>query len=177
MSAVPHNVTPGGTVSESPSTLQNVPFLRSPYNYDRKAASDASGIPPGGPSLTVQSQADDADLNVLMKRFGVTGKIPEGVRIPTYGDYIDVGDFRSSLDAIRDAQDNFDLLPVDVKIKFEQNPNLFLSFCDAAIAGNMDNRKYLSDVGLAKPLAVAVESSSSVVATAKPEAQGGDVKK
>lgn len=179
MSANPPTTVLAGDVAAPPHQFQHpTPFIKSPYNYDTTAESDRTAVGPGPhPSLTVQSQSEDADLNVLMKRFGVTGKMPESVRVPTYGDFTDVGDFRSSLDAIREAQANFDELPYDVKIKMNQSPQVFLDFCDSAVNGNADNLKYLRDVGLAKQLEVALESASSVSKAAKPEAQSGDVKK
>jgi len=37
------------------------------------------------PSATDQSGADDTDINVIVKRYGVYGTIPQGVKTPQYG--------------------------------------------------------------------------------------------
>ena len=50
------------------------PEIRTPYTYDKEKNSDECANKTIGPSLTVQSMAVDADLNVMLKRFGVTGK-------------------------------------------------------------------------------------------------------
>ena len=74
-------------------------FYRTPHNYDWVEASDdaARAVGPYGESMTVQSMAEDADINVLMKRFGVTGQMPQSVRIPEYGDFTGVRDFASAM--------------------------------------------------------------------------------
>lgn len=115
------------------------PFIRSPYNYDVTEASDATAIAPGGPSLTVQSMTDDADLNVLMKRFGVTGQLPENPRLPSYGDFFHISDYRSALEAVHTSYSDFMEFPADVRAQFENNPQLFLDFVENP--GNIEQVK------------------------------------
>ena len=62
------------------------PFIRSAYNYDMFAASDESALTCLDPTMAQQSQAEDCDINVIVKRFGLTGLLPVGVIAPTYGD-------------------------------------------------------------------------------------------
>ena len=71
-------------------------FIRNPYNYDLAQASDEAAIPPDqqGPSMTIQSHAEDADINVLMRRFGVTGQITQTLNLPDYADYSEIGDYQ-----------------------------------------------------------------------------------
>jgi phage internal scaffolding protein len=104
--------------------------FRSPYNYDTQLASDETAVLPGGPSLTVQSQSEDADLNVMLKRFGVTGKMPEVVRLPQYGDFSNVRDYQSAMNAIIEAEDNFLELTPEVRARFENNPQKLLDFVE-----------------------------------------------
>jgi phage internal scaffolding protein len=115
--------------------------FRKHFDYDVTAASDEAVVKVIGESLTVQSQAEDADINVLMKRFGITGKFPENVRVPTYGDFTGVSDFRSALDAIRLAQDGFMELPAELRARFENDPQKLLEFC--ADGRNMDEARKL----------------------------------
>lgn len=62
-------------------------FVRSAYNYDRRAASrrtatDCSIVPEGDVvEPTIQSAKDECDINVLVRRFGVTGVI-NGIQPP-----------------------------------------------------------------------------------------------
>lgn len=105
-----------------------VPFFRSPYNYDTKLVSDETSIPTVGPSLTVQSQSEDADINVLMKRYGITGKFPENPRVPQYGDFTGISDFRSALEAVANANESFMQYPADFRARFDNDPQNFLMF-------------------------------------------------
>jgi len=57
-------------------------FVRSPYNYDMAKASVESGLACEDASRAVQSQREDADINVIVKRFGLTGQLPQNVRVP-----------------------------------------------------------------------------------------------
>lgn len=105
-------------------------FYRSPHNYDWVKASDeaAEAVGPYGQSLTVQSMAEDADINVLMRRFGVTGHMPQSVRVPQYGDFTGIRDFRTAMEAVKAAQDQFLSLPPEVRSRFGNDPQALLEF-------------------------------------------------
>lgn len=105
------------------------PFVRSPYNYDTAAASDESALICRDVSLTQQSEMEAADINVIMRRFGVTGQLPQGVRMPTYGDFTGISDFRSAVEAMDAAQASFMEMPADVRDRFKNDPQQFLAFC------------------------------------------------
>lgn len=81
------------------------------------------------PSLAQQQFKDDADINVLLERFKVTGQMPQGVTLPSYGDFSTVVDFRSANDAIRRARDSFMELPAALRARFQNDPQVFLEFC------------------------------------------------
>lgn len=105
-------------------------FFRAPYNYDTKKASDdaaAEYVPE--PSMTVQAMAEDADLNVIMHRYGITGKMPENQRIPTYQDFDEIVDFRSAHEAVLRARDAFMEYPAELRAKFQNDPQRFMDYC------------------------------------------------
>lgn len=110
-------------------TFKSIEY-RAHNGYDTEAASDEAAIPADaqGESLTVQSHAEDADINVMLKRFGVLGRMPESVRVPEYGDFTQVGDFRSALHAVMDAQDEFMKLPPRLRAELNNDPQEFLKF-------------------------------------------------
>lgn len=112
--------------------------------YDFKKRSDEAGFYSDQPSLTTQADAVDADINVIVRRYGITGQLPNNIRIPTYGDFTGIGDFRSALQAIDDAEANFMLLPAELRAKFSNDPQLFLDYCTDP--NNLDS---LVDLGLA----------------------------
>lgn len=112
------------------------PFFRTPFNYDRNAISDETGLKCLDKSLTQQSMADEADINVLVERFGLTGHMPTSMRMPAYGDYTGVGDFQSAMEALVVARDDFMAMPAKVRARFHNDPQEFLEFCEDE--GNRD---------------------------------------
>ncbi|MEO5351493.1 MAG: hypothetical protein H7836_17890 [Magnetococcus sp. YQC-3] len=75
-------------------------FLRSAYNYDVDAASNESALSDFEPTLALQSELEATDINVILKRFGITGQLPTAVRAPQYGDFTGVSDYQSALAAM-----------------------------------------------------------------------------
>lgn len=122
------------------------PITHKAHNgYDTAKESDATGIGNFEPTLTIQSMAEDADINVLMTRYGLTGKFPEHNRLPTYEDYGEIFDFRSAVEAIQKAQAMFLEYPPSLRGRFENNPQLFLEFCS-----DPNNLEEMRRLGLAK---------------------------
>lgn len=120
-------------------------FVRSPYNYDTDKASDESGLACKDVSLAVQSQRDEVDINTIVRRSGLTGQVPENIRLPEYGDFTGVGDYRDAMNAVIGAEKSFMLIPADIRAKFDNDPQVFLEFCSDA-----SNRDALKEMGLLK---------------------------
>ena len=145
----------------------NKVFYRSPHNYDWKEASDEASIKDQGISLTIQSQAEDADINVMVRRFGITGQITTSVRVPEYGDFMGISDYRSALHQVMEAQDNFERLQPELRARFNNDPQEFLEF-----ATNSENIGAMRELGLAKPLETVSGKNTTVVETVSKPAQG-----
>lgn len=96
---------------------------------DFSAASDDTGLMCLDPSLAIQSARDETDINTIVKRFGLSGKLPENVVAPSYGDFTEVVDFQTAMNAIVDAERAFMLMPADVRRRFGNDPQLFVEFC------------------------------------------------
>ncbi|AZL82783.1 internal scaffolding protein [Apis mellifera associated microvirus 5] len=96
------------------------------------------------PSLAQQHFKDDVDINVLLERFKVTGQLPQGVRLPTYGDFTGVTDFRQANEAIRHANESFMDLPANIRARFQNDPVEFVEFCS-----DKENLPELRKMGLA----------------------------
>ncbi|WNK12459.1 MAG: internal scaffolding protein [Microvirus sp.] len=115
--------------------------------YDFVKRSAASGFDNSDePSLTVQADKDDADINTIVARFGLTGRMPEGLRVPSFQDYDGVFDFQTAMHAIIQAEDNFMAMPATVRAKFNNDPGQFLQF--AVDPANVD---VMVEMGLAIP--------------------------
>lgn len=122
-----------------------IPFVRGGYNYDVDAASAECAVE-CGESMTKQSFAEEADINVIVKRFGLLGQIPEGVRAPQYGDFTAVTDYKSALEAVRLAAESFMEMPAEVRSRFGNDPAQFVDFCSDA-----KNAAELKQLGLVRP--------------------------
>lgn len=121
-------------------------MLRSARNYDKAAFAAASAIKKFEPTRTQQSQAKEADINTIVKRFAVTGMLPQRSDTPLDIDFDDVFDFQSAQNAVRRAQEMFQALPAEVRKRFNDNPGEFLDFAE-----DEGNHAELVKMGLAKP--------------------------
>lgn len=112
------------------------PFIRTPYNYDRRAEEHDARLYCKDPSLTDQSFAAEVDINTIVDRFGISGTLPLVVRPPQYGDYTGVFNFQTAMNAVRSAQENFMELPAKLRARFHNDPQELLQF--VADAENYD---------------------------------------
>lgn len=142
------------------------PFLRSAFNYDRVKASDEAGLRCLDPTLTKQSFAEEVDINTIVRRFGLTGELPQGVRMPTYGDFQGITDFHEAVNAIAQANESFDAMPGEVRARFHNDPGEFVAFCS-----DPENRAEARKLGLlaAEVVPAPVEPARSGV-----DGPGGD---
>lgn len=97
-------------------------------------------------SLAKQSFKEECDINTICRRFGITGELPTNVRAPRYGDFTDVVDFQSALNAVREAGESFMLMPAHVRARFQNDPQQFLEFVE-----NDSNRDEAVRLGLVFP--------------------------
>lgn len=117
-------------------------FLRSPYNYDRDSVSSDTGQSNELPSVTQQSFEEECNINTIVSRFGLTGELPEPLS-PQYGDFSNVSDFQSAMNAISDAKSGFMSLPGDLRARFRNDPGELISFLE-----NPANRDEAVSLGL-----------------------------
>lgn len=136
-------------------------FLRTPYNYDVMEASDASGLICDDPSLAQQHARDECDINTIVRRFGLTGELPNGVKAPRYGDFTEATDYHTSLNAVRAADAAFMQLPADIRTRFNNDAGAFVDF-----VSDDSNRAEAEKLGLVLPAA------SAAVSNPAPEGDG-----
>ncbi|WNK13409.1 MAG: internal scaffolding protein [Microvirus sp.] len=125
-------------------------FIRTPYNYDADEASLASGLACLDASMTQQQFKDECDINVIVRMFGITGELPQNVRMPTYGDFSAVVDYHTAMNAIRASQEAFEALPGAVRERFANDPQRFVDFCSDD--RNLDEARKLGLVPATAPL-------------------------
>jgi phage internal scaffolding protein len=83
---------------------------------------------PVGESMTKQSFKDDADINNIVGQFLKTGILPQNTSAGQYGDFSEVKDYQSCLNAVIDAQEQFLTLPAKIRDKFGDDPGKLLDF-------------------------------------------------
>lgn len=152
-----------------PNTCPNTGEIRftrvrtSLFNYDTDAASLESGLRCLDPSLAQQSMKEEADINTIVRRFGVTGELPYTDRLPAYGDFQGIFDYQTAQNAILRAQASFNALPADVREAFRNDPAEFVEF-----ATNPDNLPDLREMGLAPPENTSLQTPELSGEPAKP---------
>ena len=123
----------------------SLPVLRSSYDdfNDRSQAGDLLCL---DESLASQSDAEEADINVLVKRFGI-GEVPiHDVRAPSYGDFTGLKSPHEMAQALVEAQAAFMALPAVVRSEFANDPHAFVDFCSKD-----ENYDRICDLGLLAP--------------------------
>lgn len=147
------------------------PFVRSAYNYDMDEVSEATGLRCLDKSLTQQEFAEECDINVIVKRAGLTGELPEGVMVPFNADFEGgVVDFKSAMNLLVSANNAFMEMPAEVRSRFMNDPARFIDF-----VSDESNRDEARKLGLLVPPApvstgsVASKSSSAPGEAPKPD--------
>lgn len=80
------------------------------------------------PSRTQQQFREECDINEIVRRFGLTGELPENFQAPVSGDFTGITDFQSALNAVIEAQEQFDSLPAEVRERFRNDPQQLMDF-------------------------------------------------
>lgn len=104
-------------------------FIRTPYNYDVMEASNVTALTCDDPSLAQQHAKEDADINTIVRRFGLTGELPNNVRMPQYGDFTAATDYHTAMNAVIAANKSFEAMPAHIRARFNNDPGAFVDFC------------------------------------------------
>ena len=129
--------------------------------YDRH---EVKGICFDDETLTQQHCIAECDINNILKRYQNTGSLPELIKqSPQYGDFSTVADYQSSLNIVLMAQAQFESLSAEVRERFANSPDRFLSFCE-----DPKNHDEMVRMGLAVAKKVNSVDSESVSAITEP---------
>lgn len=105
--------------------------FRTEYNYDVDKVSVETGLAfdlEEEPSRTQQQFAEESDINEIVRRFGLTGEFPQSFKPPVSGDFTGITDFHSAMNAVLEAQGQFDSLPAEVRDRFRNDPQELFDF-------------------------------------------------
>lgn len=112
---------------------------------------------PEGKSLTLQSEAEGCDINVIVSRYLKTGVL-DHVR-ENQGMFLDLPpqlEYQDALGIVRASEQAFAVLPAEIRAQFNNSPQQFLQFADS-------NEDYLEKLGLAPGKESAAAESAEVV--------------
>lgn len=124
---------------------------------------------------TIQSGKDDADINVIVRRFGISGGLPVVSMPPPITEFMDVFDFQSAMNVVVKAQKSFGELDADVRARFNNDPARFVEFVEARDANGVRvNLAELRKFKLALPEERVVESPPMRVEVVNGKSDGGN---
>ena len=118
-------------------------MIRSAFNFDPDSFSRLNSVINTEDSLAQQSFKEECDINVILRRFAVTGQLPDNVRVPQYAEFEEAFDFMSCMNVIRAGEEAFAAMPSDVRERFANDPARFIAF-----ANNKDNYDEALKMGL-----------------------------
>jgi phage internal scaffolding protein len=110
------------------SKKAELPFIRTQFNYDHNAASNESGLRCQEPTRAQQHHKDECDINEILRRFGKTGVMPVNTSEALYPDFTDAVDYHTALNQIIASEREFDLLPSNLRKRFDNDPAKLVYF-------------------------------------------------
>lgn len=109
---------------------------------------DEDGVLHETPSMTRQSDAEDCDINVMMAKYQATGVEPRvNPRSPQWGDFSTVVGFQEAMNIVRQSEEDFALLPAEVRDRFGNDPAGLLRFLE-----DDANREEAERLGIVNPV-------------------------
>lgn len=98
--------------------------------YHANEVSDATGLDCSeSEDMAKQEFREEVDINTLVRRFHLTGELPQGVRLPEYGDFIGVDSYHEAANVMAMANESFSAMPAEVRERFGNDPGAFVEFC------------------------------------------------
>lgn len=113
------------------------------------------------PTMAIQSEKDNCDINVIMQRYATCGTpLPyrtDGAQ-PVYADVSELGDYMENFARCKLAEEMFNALPSALRKELDYNPANLVSFIQ-----DENNRERCIEYGLINKPAVEVPPASVVV--------------
>lgn len=124
------------------------PFIRTRYNYDMDRASRETALACTDETKAQQNFKEECDINTIVERFGVTGQLPNNLRMPITDEFVETMDYQSALNKLIEADKAFMELPADVRKQFQNDAGAFVDF-----VSDPANVEQCREWGLAMPAA------------------------
>lgn len=136
------------------------PIFRTGYNYDTEHVSRQTALAcPQDEGMTQQNHRDEADINTIVRRFGLTGELPMPRDTAEWGDFTHATDYHTAMNAVKAAEQRFMELPADLRAKFDHNAGKLLDFLN-----DDTNRAAAEEMGLVPKKQTVVHSAPATTA-------------
>lgn len=93
----------------------------------RKDGSIMIGTINDQPTKCQQNQAEQADINKIVKKYLKTGELPNQ-RAAVYADVSQLPDYHQAMNTVARAKDAFNSLPSEIRSKFYNDPKIYLDW-------------------------------------------------
>lgn len=100
------------------------------FNLDNDAVSLDNGFFCHDESLAIQSAEEESNINTIVRRFGISGELPDNLRMPQSGDFTNALDFHASMNLVRQAQEEFVRVPAEIRARFNNDPSRLMAFIE-----------------------------------------------
>jgi len=144
------------------------PKLKTSYD-DHSIASNETGLHCKDKSLTQQHQAEETDINYIVKRYLNTGQLEQRSMPPMQGDFTQAPDMQAAMDLVVAARVAFMQQPAEIRTRFNNDPVQFVNFCS-----DEKNRDQLRQWGMWSPEANQAWKTQAEAAKAADEANKRD---
>jgi len=100
------------------------------YNFDNDDESKLTAITFNPDDNMAQQQfKDEVDINTIVARFGLTGRMPENFQMPQYADVSNIpNSFHAALQYVEETQREFMRAPAELRARFNNDPQQLLNF-------------------------------------------------
>lgn len=126
---------------------------------------------PIGDSRTKQAFKDESDINNILKRYNVTGILPDQSRqaLAHFGDFTNVPSYDQALQTVIDSQDAFMQLPATLRQRFANDPQHLLNFLsDSSNRDEAIKLGFINPPQQAVPAPVEPQGATSTKSKGKP---------
>lgn len=110
------------------------PFFKTPWNHDTTYEAMRSGTVNLEPTKTQQHQAEETNINVIMKKFGVTGVLPIARLPPSFMDVPDGLDAATARRMLMEGEEAFYQLPAEIRETFGNDLARYMGYVDQRLA-------------------------------------------
>lgn len=124
-------------------------LFKTPFNHDTEAEARRTATGNFEETRTQQHAKDETDINIILKKFGVTHESARASMPPSFINVPDHLDMQTVLQIVDQAEDSFLALPAEVRARFDNDLARYVGFVDDRIrAGDTPT---LREMGLVAP--------------------------